>query len=87
MLSQAEIVKSFLRMFVAQSIQREVAAEVQAELRRSVGEMAKADQEFQVTGPEAVRLSASLLWKYINETKPVMGLVNSSGSTPSCTVK
>ena len=76
-----------LKRNVAQSIQREVAAEVQAELRRSVGEMAKADQEFQVTGPEAVRLSASLLWKYINETKPVMGLVNSSGSTPSCTVK
>jgi len=78
---------ALLKKNVAQAVQREIAAEVRAELQRSVNEMAQADQEFRVLGPEAVRLSASLLWKYINETKPVMGLVNSSGSTPSCTLK
>jgi hypothetical protein len=74
---------ALLKRNVAQAIQREIAAEVRAELQRSASEMGKADQEFQVLGPEAVRLSASLLWKYINETKPAMG----SGSTAHCTVK
>jgi hypothetical protein len=78
---------AILKKNVASAIQREVAAEVKAEIQRSAGEMAQADREFQALGPEAVRLSASLLWKYLNETKPVMGVANTSGSAPGCTVK
>ena len=70
--------KSNIAQIVRDEIEKEAKAEIAATLARSVD----AAREWTVLGPEAVRLSASLLWKYISTASPVMG----SGAA-TCTVK
>jgi hypothetical protein len=71
-----------LKRRVANIIHEEVQKEATAEHKDTMAKSAEAAREWAVLGPEAVRLSASLLWKYINEAKPIMGV-----GPAACTLK
>lgn len=73
---------SKLKRSVATIIRDEIQKEALAEMKATWAKSAGADREWAVLGPEAVRLSASLLWKYINDARPVMGT-----GTAACTVR
>jgi hypothetical protein len=59
-----------------EEIKREAAVEIRAVLAKSV----EAEQEWKILGPQAVRHTASLLWRYITEAKPTPAM-------PGCTLK
>jgi hypothetical protein len=69
-----------LKKNIARVIQTELKAEAVKE-HAYVRQNIQANNEFNTLAPEAVRLTASLLWKYINTANPVMG----TGAN-SCTV-
>ncbi|HEX5071547.1 MAG TPA: hypothetical protein VFV78_15130 [Vicinamibacterales bacterium] len=62
-----------LKRRVAQAVVKELQAEAAAELAALRSRSGEADTEWAALGPEAVRLSASLIWKYITQANPVLG--------------
>jgi hypothetical protein len=71
-----------LKKRVATIIRDEIQREATAEIKATVARSAEASREWAVLGPEAVRHSASLLWKYMTTAKPVMG-----SGIAACTVR
>lgn len=68
-----------LKRRVARAVVKELQAEAAAEIAATRAKAGQADAEWAVLGPEVVRLSGSLIWKYIAQGNPVLG----SG----CTIK
>lgn len=77
-----DVVKGFehLKRNVAHILHEEIKREAAVEIRAVLAKSVEAEQEWKILGPQAVRHTASLLWRYITEAKPTPAM-------PGCTLK